>query len=610
MLESKMALQQRDVEHMLQILTGKKCEQKHDDSQVFDKLPTSKPSICSARNNTAFGDDIVIVTACRTLICKSKCGGFKDKPTDDLLAPVLKALIDRIKVNPSEVGDIVVGSVLASATPRATQCRMTTFYVGFPDTVPIRTVNRQCSSGLQVVIDVAASIKAGFYDIGIGIRLESMTMDGLVSGLEEANPKTDSFSQARDCLLPMGITSENVAQCYATKIVSLKTGEEKAIIISEDDGIRPDTNMIGLAKLKLAFKNDETITAENTSQVSEGADRCKFNPVKIGRDKLVQDDDPYKSKGSTVRALVVINPGKPTGHVLTEKNQKAIKVVEAEKKAPNAYYCQRLLTAKHPKILKIHSICSQATIVPRSNFTFDSHYSVYLSPSQSISVYADSERKSSGSPLKTTELLQNLLIIIGAGVGGHGTVLHVIEKGLKTAIIERDVMGGTCVNRGCVHSKALLAVSGKMRELQSEHHMKALGLQVSVAEYDRQGVADHANNLASKIRSNLTNSMKALGVDILTGVGTIVGPQKVKYGKVGFPDNIVTAKDIIIATGSVPFVPKGIEVDGKTVITSGIQFATAQLPLLELMDCGMTICDPDSQNPPSIKIMTVKFQMY
>ncbi|XWS38958.1 hypothetical protein CRYUN_Cryun18bG0008200 [Craigia yunnanensis] len=160
------------------------------------------------------------------------------------------------------------------------------------------------------------------------------------------------------------------------------------------------------------------------------------------------------------------------------------------------------------------------------------------------------------------------LIIIGAGVGGHGAALHAVEKGLKTAIIEGDVVGGTCVNRGCVPSKALLAVSGRMRELQSEHHMKALGLQVSAAGYDRQEVADHANNLASKIRSNLTNSMKALGVDILTGVGTIMGPQKVKYGKVGFPDNIVTAKDIVIATGSVPFVPKGIEVDGKTVITS------------------------------------------
>lgn len=160
------------------------------------------------------------------------------------------------------------------------------------------------------------------------------------------------------------------------------------------------------------------------------------------------------------------------------------------------------------------------------------------------------------------------LIIIGAGVGGHGAALHAVEKGLKTAIIEGDVIGGTCVNRGCVPSKALLAVSGRMRELQSEHHLKAMGIQVAAAEYDRQSVSDHANNLASRIRGNLTNSMKSLGVDILTGVGTILGPQQVKYGKIGFPDKIVTAKDIIIATGSVPFVPPGIEIDGKTVFTS------------------------------------------
>ncbi|XP_049405680.1 dihydrolipoyl dehydrogenase 1, chloroplastic-like isoform X2 [Solanum stenotomum] len=160
------------------------------------------------------------------------------------------------------------------------------------------------------------------------------------------------------------------------------------------------------------------------------------------------------------------------------------------------------------------------------------------------------------------------LVIIGAGVGGHGAALHAVEKGLKTAIIEGDVIGGTCVNRGCVPSKALLAVSGRMRELKNKHHLKALGIQVSGAGYDRQAVADHANNLASKIRNNLTNSLKALGVDILTGVGTITGPQRVKYGKVGFSGSEVTARDIIIATGSVPFVPRGIEVDGKTVITS------------------------------------------
>lgn len=56
--------------------------------------------------------------------------------------------------------------------------------------------------------------------------------------------------------------------------------------------------------------------------------------------------------------------------------------------------------------------------------------------------------------------------------------LYCWAQGLKTAIIEGDVVGGTCVNRGCVPSKALLAVSGRMRELQSEHHLKALGLQV------------------------------------------------------------------------------------------------------------------------------------
>lgn len=73
------------------------------------------------------------------------------------------------------------------------------------------------------------------------------------------------------------------------------------------------------------------------------------------------------------------------------------------------------------------------------------------------------------------------------------------------------------MNWGCVPSKTL-----RMRELQDEHHMKAFGLQVAAAGYDRQGVADHANNLASKIRSNLTNSLKGLGVVILEGAGTIL----------------------------------------------------------------------------------------
>ncbi|KAI8025596.1 hypothetical protein LOK49_LG02G00429 [Camellia lanceoleosa] len=127
-----------------------------------------------------------------------------------------------------------------------------------------------------------------------------------------------------------------------------------------------------------------------------------------------------------------------------------------------------------------------------------------------------------------------------------------------------------CCWLGSRHEDCVIIISSKDSDntiSDAENALRQIAsliLKVAAAGYDRLAVADHASNLASKIRSNLTNSMKALGVDILTGVGTILGPQKVKYGA----DNVITAKDIIIATGSVPLVPKGIEVDGKTVITS------------------------------------------
>ncbi|KAJ4744565.1 peroxisomal 3-ketoacyl-CoA thiolase 3 [Rhynchospora pubera] len=267
-------------------------------------------SICAAgdsapyQRSSSFGDDVVVVAAYRTPICKSKRGGFKDTYPEDLLATVLKALLDSTKINPSEVGDIVVGSVLAPGAQRANECRMAAFYAGFPETVPLRTVNRQCSSGLQAVADVAAAIKAGFYDIGIGAGLESMTANS-VAWEGSINPKVNTNQKAQDCLLPMGITSENVAHRYgvtrqeqdqaaveshrraaaatasgkfkdeivpvATKIVDPKTGDEKPVTISIDDGIRPETTVAGLSKLRAVFKKDGTTTAGNSSQVSDGA---------------------------------------------------------------------------------------------------------------------------------------------------------------------------------------------------------------------------------------------------------------------------------------------------------------------------------------------------
>jgi dihydrolipoamide dehydrogenase len=92
------------------------------------------------------------------------------------------------------------------------------------------------------------------------------------------------------------------------------------------------------------------------------------------------------------------------------------------------------------------------------------------------------------------------LVIVGAGVGGHGAALHAVKRGLKTAIVEAGDMGGTCVNRGCIPSKALLAASGRVRELQDTHHLESLGIQTGPVSFDRQAIADHAQTWSTKSR--------------------------------------------------------------------------------------------------------------
>ncbi|KAH0932595.1 hypothetical protein HID58_009712 [Brassica napus] len=236
-------------------------------------------SACLAGDSAAYqrtslyGDDVVIVAAHRTALCKSKRGNFKDTYPDDLLAPVLRLYAH------------VVMSFGA-------------------ETVAVRTVNRQCSSGLQAVADVAAAIKAGFYDIGIGAGLESMTTNPM-AWEGSVNPAVKKFEQAQNCLLPMGVTSENVAHRFGvsrqeqdqaavdshrkaaaataagkfkdeiipvkTKLVDPKTGDETPITVSVDDGIRASTTLATLGKLKPVFKKDGTTTAGNSSQVSDGA---------------------------------------------------------------------------------------------------------------------------------------------------------------------------------------------------------------------------------------------------------------------------------------------------------------------------------------------------
>ncbi|MGB3238851.1 MAG: dihydrolipoyl dehydrogenase [Geitlerinemataceae cyanobacterium] len=211
------------------------------------------------------------------------------------------------------------------------------------------------------------------------------------------------------------------------------------------------------------------------------------------------------------------------------------------------------------------------------------------------------------------------LIIIGAGVGGHGAALHAVDKGLKTAIVEAAEMGGTCINRGCIPSKALLAAAGRVRELHKAHHLQSMGIQIGGISFDRQAIANHAANLVSTIRGNMSNSLKRLGVDVIQGWGKIAASQKVA---VDTPEGekTFTAEHIILAPGSIPFVPPGIEIDGKTVFTSddalkletlpqwvaiigsgyiGLEFADVysalgcEITIIEALDKIMPTFDPD-----------------
>ena len=97
--------------------------------------------------------------------------------------------------------------------------------------------------------------------------------------------------------------------------------------------------------------------------------------------------------------------------------------------------------------------------------------------------------------------------MIGAGYGGFDAAKHAADHGLRTAIIEKGDMGGTCVNRGCVPSKALLAASGKVRELSDAGHLAQFGIKTSGHSFDRQAIANHANQLVANIRENLTKTL-------------------------------------------------------------------------------------------------------
>jgi acetyl-CoA acyltransferase 1 len=115
------------------------------------------------------------VTAClRTAFTKGGKGQFKDTAAADLLVGAFQSLIQRSKIDPALVEDIAVGSVLPPGGG-ATEFRAAALAAGFPVTAAVRSLNRQCSSGLQACVDIAHAIQSGMIEVGIGAGVESMS---------------------------------------------------------------------------------------------------------------------------------------------------------------------------------------------------------------------------------------------------------------------------------------------------------------------------------------------------------------------------------------------------------------------------------------------------
>ena len=118
----------------------------------------------------------IVVTAClRTAFTKGGKGGFKDTAASDLLVGAFKSLIERSKIDPALVEDIAVGSVLPPGGG-ATEFRAAALVAGFPVSAAVKSLNRQCSSGLQACVDIANAISSGMIEIGVGAGVESMSL--------------------------------------------------------------------------------------------------------------------------------------------------------------------------------------------------------------------------------------------------------------------------------------------------------------------------------------------------------------------------------------------------------------------------------------------------
>jgi len=241
-----------------------------------------------------------IIEAKRTAVGKSGRGSLAQVRPDDLGTCVIKDILKKVpNLKTEEIDDLVIGCSFPEAEQGMNMARVIALEAGLPIDVAGVTVNRFCSSGLQAISMAADRIRLGEADIMIGGGVESMSM--VPMGGNKPAPSPYMIANAPEVYMSMGITAENVAKKYEVtreqqdafamgshqkahaaqtsgrfddEIVPVllptwgKPGEKW---FTKDEGIRPETTMETLAKLKPAFQLGGSVTAGNSSQTSDGA---------------------------------------------------------------------------------------------------------------------------------------------------------------------------------------------------------------------------------------------------------------------------------------------------------------------------------------------------
>jgi len=234
--------------------------------------------------------EAVIVSAVRTPVGKANKGAYKDTRPEDLGAAAVRAAIERVPgLKGEDVEDVILGCAMPEGEQGLNIARTVAIHAGLPVSVPGMTVNRFCSSGLQTIAQAAERIMAGFGDVIVAGGVEAMS--AVPMGGHTPRPHPGIVAKDPAIYTGMGNTAEIVATRYeisrekqdelaarshARALAAIAEGKFKDEIVpfggvEVDEGPRPGTSVEGLAKLRPVFSATGSVTAGNSSQMSDGA---------------------------------------------------------------------------------------------------------------------------------------------------------------------------------------------------------------------------------------------------------------------------------------------------------------------------------------------------